>query len=89
MMTKIYEELEKRLREFASIPEHCENVADCDECSKEAICLSFTNERIIEVATQAADAIHRLRYHADDWEKIADCWRKRYEELERKIQEET
>lgn len=54
------DELVKRLRELASIPEHCENVADCDECSKEAICLSFTNKRIIEVATQAADAIEEL-----------------------------
>lgn len=56
----MYDELIKRLREFASIPEHCENVASCDGCSKEDICLSFTNKRIIEVATQAADAIEEL-----------------------------
>lgn len=56
----MYDELVKRLREFASIPEHCENVASCDQCSKESICLSFTNKRIIEVATQAADAIEEL-----------------------------
>ena len=56
----MYDELVKRLREFASIPEHCENVASCDKCSKERICLSFTNKRIIEVATQAADAIEEL-----------------------------
>lgn len=56
----MYEELVKRLREFAAIPEHCENVDNCDECSKEDICLSFTNKRIIEVATQAADAIEEL-----------------------------
>ena len=57
----MYDELVKRLREFASIPEHCENVASCDQCSKESICLSFTNKRIIEVATQAADAIEELQ----------------------------
>ena len=56
----MYDELVKRLRELASIPAHCENVADCDQCSKEDICLSFTNERIIETATQAADAIVAL-----------------------------
>lgn len=56
----MYDELVKRLRELASIPEHCENVADCDQCSKEDICLSFTNKRIIEIATQAADAIEEL-----------------------------
>jgi hypothetical protein len=54
------DELIKRLRELASIPEHCENIESCDECSKEDICLSFTNKRIIEVATQAADAIEEL-----------------------------
>ncbi len=54
------EELIKLLRELASIPEHCENVADCAKCTKEDICLSFTNKRIIEVATQAADAIEEL-----------------------------
>ena len=57
-----YKELVDGLREFASIPEHCENVANCDECSKEEVCLSFTNKRIIEVATQAADAIEELEY---------------------------
>lgn len=56
----MHDELVKRLREFASIPEHCENVADCDKCTKEEICLSFTNKRIIEVTTQAADAIEEL-----------------------------
>ena len=56
----MYNELIKNLREFASLPEHCENIADCDKCSKEEICLSFTNKRIAEVATQAADAIENL-----------------------------
>ena len=56
----MHDELVKRLREFASIPEHCENVADCDKCTKEEICLSFTNKRIIEVTAQAADAIEEL-----------------------------
>jgi len=41
-----YAELVKKLREFAAIPAHCENVASCDDCTKEDICLSFTNERI-------------------------------------------
>lgn len=31
----MYDELAKRLRELASIPEHCENVESCDGCSKE------------------------------------------------------
>lgn len=31
----------------------------------------------------AADAIHQLSYHADAWERLANCWRERYEELER------
>ena len=57
----MYDELIKRLKELASIPKHCENVADCDQCSKEDICLSFTNERIIETATKAADAIEHMR----------------------------
>jgi hypothetical protein len=56
----MYEELVTRLREFASIPEHCETVDDCSQCTKESICLSFTNRRIIDVATEAADAIEEL-----------------------------
>lgn len=56
----MYNELIKNLREFASLPEHCENIADCDKCTKEEICISFTNKRIAEVATQAADAIEKL-----------------------------
>ena len=63
----MYDELVKRLKELASIPEHCENVADCDECSKEEICLSYTNKRIIEVATQAADAIEELQATLCNW----------------------
>ena len=59
------DELIKRLRELASITEHCENIESCDGCSKEDICLSFTNKRIIEVATQAADAIEELQLYAD------------------------
>lgn len=76
----MYEELAKRLRELASIPEHCENVDNCDKCSKEDICLSFTNERIIEVTTQAADAIEELgakvnslQIFADNISKLPDC----------------
>ena len=56
----MYDELIKNLREFASLPEHCENIADCDKCPKEEICLSFTNKRIIEVTTQAAEVIDEL-----------------------------
>ena len=58
--TAMYEDQVKQLRELASIPEHCKNVDTCDKCSKEDICLSFTSEMIIEVATQAADAIEKL-----------------------------
>lgn len=58
----MHEKLIKRLRELASIPEHCENVADCGQCSKEDICLSFTNKQIIEVAMQAANVIEKLNY---------------------------
>lgn len=53
----MYDELIRKLRELASIPAHCENVDSCDGCSKEDICLRFTNERIIETASEAADAI--------------------------------
>ena len=56
----MYDEVIKNLRELASLPEHCENIADCDKCPKEEICLSFTNKRIIEVVTEAADAIENL-----------------------------
>ena len=56
----MHDELIKRLRELASIPENCENVESCDQCPKEDICLSFTNERIMELVTQAADAIEEL-----------------------------
>lgn len=57
----MYDELVRRLRELASIPEHCEAVEYCDQCPKENICLSFTNKQIIEVVTQAADTIEELR----------------------------
>lgn len=63
----MHDELIKRLRELASIPAHCENVADCDGCTMEDICLSFTNERIIETATQAVDAIEELQGQIDGW----------------------
>lgn len=53
----MYDELIRKLRELASIPAHCETVDSCDGCSKEDICLRFTNERIIETASEAADAI--------------------------------
>lgn len=53
----MYDEQIRKLREIASIPTHCENVESCDGCSKEDICLRFTNERIIETASEAADAI--------------------------------
>lgn len=56
----MYDELIKQLKEFASLPEHCENIADCDKCPKEEICLSFTNKRIIEVITEAAETIEEL-----------------------------
>ena len=56
----MYDELIKQLKELASLPEHCENIADCDKCPKEEICLSFTNQRITEVVTEAADAIENL-----------------------------
>ena len=39
------------------------------------------------ILSQAADAIHRLSHQANDWEKLADHWRKKYEELERQMQE--
>lgn len=72
----MYDDIVKRLRELASIPEHCENVSDCDKCTKEEICLSFTNKRIIEVATQAADAIENLQaqlmFSNDAAKKIAE-----------------
>ena len=32
---------------------------------------------------EAAKVIHQLSHHADDWEKIADYWRKKYEEVMR------
>lgn len=54
------DQLVKQLRELASVAEECENAADCDKCTKEEICLGFTNKRIIEVVTQAADAIEEL-----------------------------
>lgn len=66
----MYEEQVKKLRELASIPEYCEKVANCDQCSKEDICLSFTNKRIIETATQAADAIEELGEYADAIRKL-------------------
>lgn len=56
----MYDELIKQLKELASLPEHCENIADCDKCPKEEICLNFTNKRITEVTTQAADTIEKL-----------------------------
>lgn len=43
----------------------------------------------IKLLAKAADAIHQLSHHADDWEKIADHWRKKYEELEQQMREET
>ena len=55
-----YAELVKKLRELAAIPAHCENVASCDDCTKEDICMSFTNERIIKTTNAAADAIENL-----------------------------
>lgn len=71
------DELVKRLRELASIPEHCDNVESCDGCSKEDICLSFTNERIIETAVKAADAIEELLAERD--EVNADSWKTAFE----------
>ncbi len=64
----MYDELIKRMRELASIPEHCEDVESCDQCPKEDICLIFTNKQIIEVVTQAADAIEELsmKLHGDE-----------------------
>lgn len=72
----MYDELIKRMRELASIPEHCEDVESCDQCPKEDICLSFTNKQIIEVVTQAADAIEELLTRIDGCEncKIAEEW---------------
>ena len=75
---EMYKELVKRLREFASIPEHCENVDNCDECSKEDICLSFTNKQIIEVSTQAADVIEQLEKKVTEWQEEACKWNNEY-----------
>ena len=73
----MYEELEKRLRAVAGGGRE----EKCDGCPYEEdypCCVDCLDK----LHKQAADAIHRLRYHADDWEKIADGWRKRYEEAE-------
>lgn len=56
----MYDELIKQLKELASLPEHCENVADCDKCTIEEICLNYTSKRIIEVLTEAAETIEDL-----------------------------
>lgn len=67
----MYDEIIRNLREIASIPAHCENVESCDGCSKEDICLSFTNERIIETATKAADAIEERCQQVDKFAEEA------------------
>ena len=72
----MYEELVTRLRELASIPEHCETVDDCSQCTKESICLSYTNERIIDVATKAADAIEELQQTVEHYKGCSDDWYK-------------
>ena len=70
----MYEEQIKQLRSHAE--EHC----PLDRAS--GICGGV-------LASEAANTIHQLSHHANDWEKIADHWRKKYEELERQMQEKT
>ena len=57
----MYDELINRMREFASLPEHCENVADCDQCPKEDICIIYANKQVFEVLSQAVDVFEELQ----------------------------
>ena len=56
----MYEELVAWLRSWSELPAHCECYESCDECDKQDICSTFTNERIITKAGEAADAIEEL-----------------------------
>ena len=79
MVIKMYEELISDLRYCADKGESC---GLCKHYKDGLLCLD-------NMLIQAADAIHQLSWHAHDWEKIADHWRKKYEELERQMREET
>ncbi len=68
----MYEELIKRLGTIS--PEEYGNPLDFAYAAQQAMC-------------EAAAAIHQLRHHAADWERIADHWRKRCEELEHQIRQ--
>ena len=56
----MYEELVGWLRSWSELPAHCECYESCEECNKQDICATFTNESIIAKAREAAEAIEEL-----------------------------
>ena len=56
----MYNELVAWLRSWSELPAHCECYESCDECDKQDLCATFTNESIIAKAGEAADAIEVL-----------------------------
>lgn len=56
----MYDELVAWLRSWSELPAHCECYESCDECDKQDLCATFTNESIITKAGEAAEAIEEL-----------------------------
>lgn len=56
----MYEEQVAWLRSWSELAAHCECYESCDECDKQDLCSTFTNESIITKAGEAADAIEEL-----------------------------
>lgn len=66
----MYDELVAWLRSWSELPAHCECYESCGECDKQDICATFTNERIITKAWEAADAIEFLQTYKVAFENI-------------------
>lgn len=74
----MYEELVGWLRSWSELPAHCECYESCEECNKQDICATFTNESIIAKAGEAADVIERLSKRVRELEYDPTCdpeWR--------------
>lgn len=57
----MHEELIAWLRSWSEIPAHCECYESCDECDKQDLCDTFTNESIITKAGEAAEVIEKFQ----------------------------
>ena len=68
----MYDELVAWLRSWSELPAHCECYESCDECDKQDICSTFTNESIITKAGEAADAIEELTRKVESLEAMRE-----------------